>query len=107
MIRNLTLAASLLLSTIQFCFAAEEVEPKVKYLMCAVANVILSSQMGKGFLTDFIESEARRHIDLAKKAGATESDFAQAREGMVAAYNQGKMSWDEIGDLGESCTSIQ
>jgi hypothetical protein len=86
--------------------AQPELDRKALHAMCAAANAILATQMEPGMLADVVKNEARRHADAAKKWGATDTDLRQFVKATQLAYNDGRMSWAEIADLGESCVEV-
>ena len=106
-VRNI--AAIVLLSIIisSSLYAEDNTYTKAGYALCAGANAILASKMEPGILADVIKSEAKRHNDLAIKAGATQNDIYQIMDGIKTAYNNSEWSWEKISNLGQSCSKIK
>ncbi len=75
--------------------------------MCAAADAILATKMESGILKDAIRAEAQRHANLARNAGASDSDLSQVIKAIQVAYNNGEWSWEKISELGQSCIKIK
>jgi len=86
--------------------ASAEVQQREAHAVCAAANAILSSQMEAGMMREVVASEASRHADAARRLGVSDADLEQLIRSIGDAYNQGTLSWAEISELGEECTSL-
>jgi hypothetical protein len=106
MMKLLTTAALLIWTVSAFAELESLDSPAAIYAICSASNAILSTRMEDGMLKDMISSEALRHASSARALGATDDDLRQFVEAMSEAYNSGKMSWQEIGDLGQECASL-
>jgi hypothetical protein len=85
--------------------AQPNVGPKQIHAMCAAANAMASVRMPPGMLTDLIQSEAKRHADVARKFGASHGDLEQVVMALTLAYNQKTLTWATIVDVAHGCTN--
>jgi len=79
---------------------------KEAHVFCAAANALLAVKMEPGMLTDRVASESRRHADAARQFGATETDLQQVIKAMARSYNEKRLSWDQIVDVGRDCADM-
>ena len=75
-------------------------------VFCAAANALLAVKMEPGILTDRVTAESRRHADAARQFGATETDLQQVMRAMATSYNEKRLSWDQIVDMGRDCADL-
>lgn len=79
---------------------------KEVHVICAAANALLAVKMEPGMLTDRVAAESRRHADAARQFGATEADLQQVMRSMANAYNEKRLSWDRIVEVGRDCADM-
>lgn len=74
------------------------------FATCAATNALLAGQMEPP-LKEVMEAEAFRFRDLIEPA--YQSTIATAITNLSAAYNTGEMSWHELVEIGQLCSTIQ
>jgi hypothetical protein len=86
--------------------AEELADPKGSYAICAASNAITASRMEPAILADAMKVVAQHNAATARELGATNNDIEQVRRAMQQAHNDGKLSWDKITNLGQSCGEL-
>ena len=106
--RALLFALAILYSTLVVAPAQAQATTteKENHAMCAAANALLAARTEPGMFRDILSREAKRHADVARELGATQSDLEQSLTALRLAYDSGTTTWGKIADAGQACTRI-